>query len=270
MGDWEEVRMKIRLFVCAVAGVFLAGLLSSRCVYSAENELPKIVQWKNGNGLDKNGTIITDTWAYDNVNPAGKYVLFGESGEVLRKQESMEGENILDEGYTMTELKLGQFAIRCDVFPGFSGTVDVVMQEKSGNEVGFSLGQECRYEGNLFMGTGIYHILDAHANWGNASYRVSFPEIEYDMTEGKVILVRMEVMQETEYLADETETGDQEDKQSEIAETEMPKKESGEETGAAEREVKTEMPMKRIIVFGGAIMAGFLSLAWLRKRKSKA
>lgn len=51
-------------------------------------ELPVISRWENGNGYDEDGNRLEDTWAYDSLHEAGRYVLFGKTGEVLQKQKN--------------------------------------------------------------------------------------------------------------------------------------------------------------------------------------
>ena len=51
-------------------------------------ELPVITRWENGNGYGEGGKRLEDTWAYDSVHEAGRYVLFGKTGEVLKKSEN--------------------------------------------------------------------------------------------------------------------------------------------------------------------------------------
>ena len=55
-------------------------------------ELPVITKWENGNGYDEKGNRLEDTWAYDSVHEAGRYVLFGKNGEVLKKIRGLEKE----------------------------------------------------------------------------------------------------------------------------------------------------------------------------------
>ncbi len=260
--------MKSRLLAGAAIMMVLAGAYLHS--YASEKGLPNIVAWENGRGLNENGSVIMDSWAYDTINPSGKYVLFGKSGEVLRKQEQMEEEDALDTNYTATEQYLGRFAIRCDVFPGFTGTVDVKIQERSGKLIDFSLGQKCRYEGNLFAGTGVYRILDASAQSGDFLYKVSYPDKEFDMDEGKILLIRMEVIKETENRIAETEMEDTKERQGIVSEASVPESEGEEETEIAEREVERGMPKKRIMILGSAMLAGLLGFTWLKKRKSKA
>ena len=83
-------KQKIYPWIAVGIALWLCLTPSETVQASPEAEkLPQIVQWENGNGLDADGTALKDTWAYDTVNPAGRYVLFGEEGEVLKKQEML-------------------------------------------------------------------------------------------------------------------------------------------------------------------------------------
>ena len=88
--------------------------------------LPIIVKWENGNGYDEAGEKLEDTWAYDSVHKAGKYVLFGEAGEVIKKSETWENRDQVKENFTVTNQDIGTLAIRAEVFSGFTGTVEAV------------------------------------------------------------------------------------------------------------------------------------------------
>lgn len=274
----------------AAVGVSLFYLFLFQSIYVGAadiNTLPQIVRWEDGNGIDENGDEIADTWAFDTVNPAGKYVLFGTAGEVLKKQEHFDDTESLDDGYTSTEQNPGRFAFRCNVFSGFSGTVDITMQEKSGRQISFSLYEKNFFEGNLFGATGLYSIVNAQAVWNDCIYRVDYPEQYFDMAEGKFVLIQMEVTQELLEQIIETEA----DTLTEITEDTQPRasdsetEEAGEVenienmeqtdlAGQAESEVRTDLTKgltKRFLVFGSAISAGLLSmLLLLRKRKKRS
>ena len=112
-----------------VFGMTLAiGILKADPV-CAENQgkLPEIASWQNGFGYQEDGTQITGGWAYDMVNPAGRYVQFGEDGSVIQKTENPDTMD-MGENYTGTELVPATLAIRAELFDGFSGTVTILPQ----------------------------------------------------------------------------------------------------------------------------------------------
>ena len=55
-------------------------------------ELPVITRWESGKGYDEDGNCLADTWAFDSVHEAGRYVLL-KNGEVLQKQKSGKRKN---------------------------------------------------------------------------------------------------------------------------------------------------------------------------------
>lgn len=258
--------MTNRLFVCAMIAMALSACPASGCAANEEG-LPEITEWEDGKGLDKSGRMIVASWAYDTINPAGKYVLLGKSGNVLRRQDRMDDEDVLENSYTATESDPGRFAVRCDVFSGFMGSVNVTLQERSGKEVGFTL-DKGHYEGNLSAGSGTYHIQSADAEWEGTYYRVSFPDREFALVEGKMLLLRLEVTCETEGNIEETEP-DTEGKHGETQETEADENTKDEET-KTESGVRERMSKKKAVMFISAVIAGLLGFVMIKKRKSKA
>ena len=71
---------KILVLVILLSAYFLATF---QVAYAQKAEdLPQIVSWQDGKGYQSDGTFIADGWGYDTVNPAGKYVLFDENGNL--------------------------------------------------------------------------------------------------------------------------------------------------------------------------------------------
>lgn len=95
---------------------------------TATQELPQIVFWDDGHGYLENGEMLRDGWGYDTVNPAGKYVLFDEEGAILRRSESMDAG--VEDNYTGTEQVPAVIVFRAQVFDGFAGTIEVVLEEQ--------------------------------------------------------------------------------------------------------------------------------------------
>lgn len=110
-------------------------------------ELPVITKWENGNGYDEKGNRLEDTWAYDSVHEAGRYVLFGKNGEVLKKSEDWKKKEQISENFTVTNQNTGILAIRAEVYEEFSGTVKGSVKEKSGIEYLFELCEANQYRG---------------------------------------------------------------------------------------------------------------------------
>ena len=72
------------------------------------------------NGYDEDGNRLEDTWAYDSLHEAGRYVLFGKTGEVLQKAEEWEKKEQVSENFTVTNQNTGTVAIRAKVFEDFA------------------------------------------------------------------------------------------------------------------------------------------------------
>ena len=56
-------------------------------------ELPVITRWESGKGYDEDGNCLADTWAFDSVHEAGRYVLFGKMEKYCKKQKSGKRKN---------------------------------------------------------------------------------------------------------------------------------------------------------------------------------
>ena len=111
-------------------------------------DLPQIVSWDDGHGYLESGEMLRNGWGYDTVNPAGKYVLFDEEGAILRRSESMEAG--LEDNYTGTEQVPAVIAFRAQVFDGFAGTIEAILEEQNGVTQTVFLNADNFYEWNLF------------------------------------------------------------------------------------------------------------------------
>ena len=121
-------------------------------------ELPVITRWENGNGYGEGGKRLEDTWAYDSVHEAGRYVLFGKTGEVLKKSENWEKKEQVSENFTVTNQNSGTIAIRAEVLENFAGIVKGSVKGKSGMEHLFELCEANQYSTNLELPPGNYQL----------------------------------------------------------------------------------------------------------------
>lgn len=135
---------------------------------TATQELPQIVFWDDGHGYLENGEMLRDGWGYDTVNPAGKYVLFDEEGAILRRSESMDAG--VEDNYTGTEQVPAVIVFRAQVFDGFAGTIEVVLEEQNGVTKTVILSADNFYEWNLSTGSGVYRIQSVSATEGDLSF----------------------------------------------------------------------------------------------------
>lgn len=248
------------------AVLLIISVLRPVAVYGEEAaELPKIVSWQNGAGYQEDGTQITGGWAYDTVNPAGRYVWFGEDGSVLLKTENLESVDAAEE-FTGTELVQATLALRAEVFEGFEGTVTVFLEGNGGISKQAVLEQENFYSFNIAFNSGDYRIVKVEATDGLHSYITQFSDSAVHLSEKGMRVLKIRV---TDQAAEETKTAD-EGERAEYAskETENPQK-AGEETKTEGGE-QTYMEGKKMAAIlgsiGGLCLAGMLLL---RKRRKK-
>lgn len=156
---------------------------------------PIIVKWENGNGYDETGKKLEDTWAYDSVHETGKYVLFGEEGEVIKKSETWENRNQVKENFTVTNQDTGTLAIRVEVFSGFTGTVEGSVKEHSGIEYPIELNKTNQYSVNLELVPGEYQ-LSVNAVEEDRLYEIRYDKEKFHMKEAEVRLENLQVMEE--------------------------------------------------------------------------
>lgn len=248
--------------------LMMAIMLSAVSVRAAENtaQLPVIASWQDGHGYREDGTQILDGWAYDSVNPAGKYVLFGTDGSVLRKSESQEMADP-SEDYTGTELVPAVLALRAEIFEGFQGTVTLYLEEKGGVKKTVELNAGNFFGMNLCVNSGDYAVQKAEAKEGETIYATEFSNLAVHLPEKGTRVMKIRV---TETKADpleepagntEMETGETQEGQ-DLQQTE--KKQGKEEDRM--RDMGTKKVMALFGGIGAACLAGILLL---RKKQKK-
>lgn len=259
------MRLKRKLTVC----LLMAAVMLSAVPVSAEEidaKLPVIASWQDGHGYREDGTQIVDEWAYDSVNPAGKYVLFGADGSVLRKAENRSTTDPSDD-YTGTELAPAVLALRAEVFEGFQGTVTVYLEEKGGVQKHVELNAGNFFGMNICVNSGDYTLLKAEAKDGEDTYVAEFSSLAVHLPEKgtRVMKIRVtgtkaepieETARNTETEAEETQDG-QNQQQTE-------KKQGKEE------DMMQDMGTKKVIaLFGGIGAACLTGILLLRKKRKK-
>ena len=182
----------ISLGAVAMAGMLLVCPVRAD---SQETELPVITAWQDGHGYQEDGTQIVGGWAYDSINPAGKYVLFGEDGAVLRKTENMEKTDLAEE-YTGTELVPAVLALRAEVFEGFHGTIHVVLEEKSGIQKSAELNEANFYSLNVCVNSGDYVFREIKAWDEDAVYATEFSGALVHLPQERVRVMKLTVKEE--------------------------------------------------------------------------
>ena len=158
---------------------------------TATQELPQIVFWDDGHGYLENGEMLRDGWGYDTVNPAGKYVLFDEEGAILRRSESMDAG--VEDNYTGTEQVPAVIVFRAQVFDGFAGTIEVVLEEQNGVTKTVILSADNFYEWNLSTGSGVYRIQSVSATEGDLSYVTEFSNMYLNLPEEGLLVQKITV-----------------------------------------------------------------------------
>ena len=154
-------------------------------------DLPQIVSWDGGHGYLESGEMLRNDWGYDTVNPAGKYVLFDEEGAILRRSESMEAG--LEGNYTGTEQVPAVIAFRAQVFDGFTGTIEVALEEQNGIIQTVFLNADNFYEWNLSTGSGTYRIQSVSATAGDLSYVTEFSNMYLNLPEEGLLVQKITV-----------------------------------------------------------------------------
>ena len=150
--------LKYWLLMGLYSSVLLAMPITVLANTNTQNstDLPQIVSWDDGHGYLESGEMLRNGWGYDTVNPAGKYVLFDEEGAILRRSESMEAG--VEDNYTGTEQVPAVIAFRAQVFDGFAGTIEAILEEQNGVTQTVFLNADNFYEWNLSTGSGTYRI----------------------------------------------------------------------------------------------------------------
>ncbi len=121
------------------------------------------------------------------------------------------GKTAEDQDYTDTEQKFCVLAVRAEVFPGFEGEVEVVLQDGFGRIETCALTAENGYGWNLSVAEGCYQAVDVQAREGESRFEVKRLSSRLQVTEGEVTVCRLvvtdyEITEETEMPSKEGET----------------------------------------------------------------
>lgn len=246
----------------------LSGMPSTARAYAQDEAytLPVITQWEDGHAYQENGTQISDTWAYDSVNLAGKYVLFGEDGTVLQKTENL-AKTDLESDYTSTELVQATLILRADVFEEFCGTVTVLLKEKSGLQKTVELNEQNFFGLNVPINSGTYMLQSVEAKAEKCSYTVEYPNEAFQIAEQEAYILNLRV---TDSVL-EVEDSDQEkiNPKSEAQQTELRKKEQQETEVGKEKVIMRDRGVKKILALAGSIGTACFAGIWLLKKHRK-
>ena len=222
-------------------------------------DLPQIVSWDGGHGYLESGEMLRNDWGYDTVNPAGKYVLFDEEGAILRRSESMEAG--LEDNYTGTEQVPAVIAFRAQVFDGFTGTIEVALEEQNGS-----------------TGSGTYRIQSVSATAGDLSYVTEFSNMYLNLPEEGLLVQKITV---TEVVIEKIPAAGEESQAAEKNENPidemnvLPEKGQEEETEgilenqAQEVNIVDAVKQKNLFILlgvGVALIAAIGGLIWSKKR----
>lgn len=228
--------------------------------------LPVITQWQDGYAYQEDGTQIFDTWAYDSVNPAGKYVLLGEDGIVLQKTENL-AKTDLESDYTGTELVQATLVLRADVFEKFCGTVTVLLKEKSGLQKTVKLSEQNFFGLNVPINSGTYMLQSVEAKTEECSYTVEYPNEAFQIAEQEAYILNLRVTDSVLEVEDNNQ--EKMKPESEDQQTEPRKKEQQETEVGKEKEIMHDRGVKKILALVGSIGTACFAGIWLLKKRRK-
>lgn len=103
----------------------------------------------------------------------------------------------VDENYTATELIPATIALRAEVFEGFTGTIQVLLEEKSGVQKTAELGPDNFYSWNLSVCSGTYRVKSAEARDAAGSFLVEYPGDFQTLAEKSLLVIKLAVRGET-------------------------------------------------------------------------
>lgn len=260
-------------------GLYSSALLAMPTAVLANTDtqdttgLPQIVSWEDGHGYLESGEMLRNSWGYDTINPAGKYVLFDENGAILRRSESMESE--VKENYTGTEQVPAVIAFRAQVFDGFTGTIEVVLEEQNGVTKTVILNADNFYEWNLSTGSGVYRIQSVSATEGDLSFVTEFSNVYQNLPEEGLLVRKITVTEnaiENIPAAGEESQGAEKNENPIDERNELPEKGQEEEISENQTQevnivdaVKTKNPFI-LLGIGVALLAAIGGLIWYKKK----
>lgn len=236
--------------------------LSPASVKGKGGELPVIIKWQDGYAYQDDGKKITGTWAYDSVNPAGKYVQFGEDGSVIQKTDDQKRKKP-EENYTGTEQIPAVIAVRADVFEGFYGTISLVLEEKSGLQKKVQLSEQDFYSKNIAVNSGEYFIQSVKASEDGENYVTEFSNQAVSIPAKDIRVMKVVVhnkIRETK-KEEKQETTSTKNKEEVV---------SKEKTAGKEEHKMPETGKKKIVfLFGGICMICAAGILLLRRKQNK-
>ena len=270
--------LKYWLLMGLYSSVLLAMPITVLANTNTQNstDLPQIVSWDDGHGYLESGEMLRNGWGYDTVNPAGKYVLFDEEGAILRRSESMEAG--LEDNYTGTEQVPAVIAFRAQVFDGFTGTIEVALEEQNGIIQTVFLNADNFYEWNLSTGSGTYRIQSVSATEGDLSFVTEFSNMYQNLPEEGLLVQKITV---TEVVIEKIPAAGEESQAAEKNENPidemnvLPQKGQEEETEgilenqAQEVNIVDAVKQKNLFILlgvGVALIAAIGGLIWSKKR----
>lgn len=113
---------------------------------------------------------------------------------LAQEQSETEISRELEENYTSTELKQARIALRAEVFEGFTGTISVMLREKSGLLKQCTLNSENFYEQNIMVNSGTYQISKVEAYDDQYLYEVIYQSDAYPLAEQGILMFRVQVV----------------------------------------------------------------------------
>lgn len=261
--------LKVKMLLLVLCFCFVPAIMVYASDIPAE-ELPEVKSWEDGYGYDAEGNMITNGWAYDTIHIAGKYVLFGEDGAVIRKADDWDSRDRIEEFYTSTELDTATIALRTEIFTGFKGNISVILQEKSGVRKSVTLSQDNLYELNVPVNSGDYSIQKAEASDDKYLYETEFSPAQYQIEERGILILKIMVTDNKTGKVGQDTDNNVEDSEGDHTESEFEGERSQKGQKQKEEFMVIETGVRKYMFVLGGIAAGILAVyLLLRNRRNK-
>lgn len=264
----QKYRKNIVRCLSILCAVCIIWPIKAHAASNDTEKLPQVVRWENGNGYDEKGELIKESWAYDTVNQAGKYVLFDATGIVLQKTDDWEEREDVTDNFTSTELETATIALRGEGFSGFSGQIKVNMTEKSGVRKSCSLSPDNSYLANISVNSGHYTI-SVEAYDDKYVYAAEYPAEQFEIQEKGLLLLKVKVTDQIEGEVIEVQK-DKDNKGEQGQQNNIPEGDTHEVKGQEEESLIIEGSIKKyILCLCGGVIAGLAIYLLLRNRRNK-
>lgn len=137
-------------------------------------------------------------------------VLASENPQQIQVEQTRPESAGWEEEYTDTDSRRGTLSVRCQVFQGFHGVIELYFQNAAGGwERSVTLTEEGGYAVNLSLPVGAYQIEEIKAQTDGRRYDCQAEQTEVTVDDGKIVMCRITVTPASVYrlpYADEAMT----------------------------------------------------------------